>query len=143
MHVTSTLRRPHHPQRNWPVYGVQGPHHRPLHTRHMAPLSRQRIRAPRTRSPRQTGQTYQYNVLYSFLSGPQAQTTYLCPFRLQLPSQKAEPYRTRLTVGGNLIDYPGNLSMKVADMTTFKILVNSTLSTPGARWLGLDVKTTI
>ena len=54
--------------------------------------------------------------------------------------QKAEPYHTRITVGGNLIDYPGNLSMKVADMTTFKILVNSTLSTPGARWLGLDVK---
>ena len=54
--------------------------------------------------------------------------------------QKAEPYRTRITIGGNLIDYPGNLSMKVADMTTFKILVNSTLSTPGARWLGLDVK---
>ena len=54
--------------------------------------------------------------------------------------QKAEPYRTRITVGGNLIDYPGNLSMKVADMTTFKILVNSTLSTRGARWLGLDVK---
>ena len=54
--------------------------------------------------------------------------------------QKAEPYRTRITVGGNLINYPGNLSMKVADMTTFKILVNSTLSTPGARWLSLDVK---
>ena len=30
--------------------------------------------------------------------------------------------------------------MKVADMTTFKILVNSTLSTPGACWLGLDNK---
>ena len=56
------------------------------------------------------------------------------------PSQKPEPYRTRITVGGNLIAYPGNLSMKVADMTTFKILVNSTLSTPGAKWLGLDVK---
>ena len=54
--------------------------------------------------------------------------------------KKLEPYRTRITVGGNLIDYPGNLSMKVADMTTFKILVNSTLSTPGAKWLGLDVK---
>ena len=25
-------------------------------------------------------------------------------------------------------------------MTSFKILVNSTLSTPGARWLGLDIK---
>ena len=34
--------------------------------------------------------------------------------------QKAEPYHTRITVGGNLIDYPGNLSMKVADMTTSK-----------------------
>ena len=60
----------------------------------------------------------------------------VCSYR----PQKAEPYRTRLTVGGNLIDYPHNLSMKVANMTTFKILVNSTLSTPGARWLGLDVK---
>ena len=63
-------------------------------------------------------------------------TRFVCSFR----PQKPEPYRTRLTVGGNLIDYPGNLSMKVADMTTFKILVNSTLSTPGAKWLGLDVK---
>ena len=61
---------------------------------------------------------------------------FVCSYR----PQKAEPYRTRITVGGNLIDYAGNLSMKVADMTTFKILVNSMLSTPGARWLGLDVK---
>ena len=63
-------------------------------------------------------------------------TCFVCSFR----PQKLEPYRTRITVGGNLIDYPGNLSMKVADMTTFKILVNSTLSTPGAKWLGLDIK---
>ena len=61
---------------------------------------------------------------------------FVCSYR----PQKAEPYRTCITIGGNLIDYTGNLSMKVADMTTFKILVNSTLSTPGARWLGLDVK---
>ena len=61
---------------------------------------------------------------------------FVCSFR----PQKPEPYHTRITVGGNLIDYPGNLSMKVADMTMFKILVNSTLSTPGAKWLGLDIK---
>ena len=61
---------------------------------------------------------------------------FVCSYR----PQKTEPYRTRIPVGGNLIDYPGNLSMKVADMTTFKIIVNSTLSTPSARWLGLDVK---
>ena len=61
---------------------------------------------------------------------------FVCSYR----PQKSEPYHTCITVGGNLIDYPGNLSMKVANMTTFKILVNSTLSTPGACWLGLDVK---
>ena len=61
---------------------------------------------------------------------------FVCSFH----PQKPEPYCTCITVSGNLIDYPGNLSMKVADMTTFKILVNSTLSTPGAKWLGLDVK---
>ena len=43
---------------------------------------------------------------------------FVCSYR----PQKAEPYHTRITVGGNLIDYPGNLSNRVADMTTFKIL---------------------
>ena len=65
--------------------------------------------------------------------------TYAC-FLCSFCPQKPEPYHTRITVGGNLIDYPDNLSMKVADMTTIKILVNSTLSTPGAKWLSLDVK---
>ena len=71
---------------------------------------------------------------------PNKRPTY-AHFISSYPLQKAEHHHTRLTVGGNLIDdYPGNLSMKVASMTTFKILVNSILSTPGARWLGLDVK---
>ena len=70
---------------------------------------------------------------------PDKQLTY-AHFISSYHPQKAEPHRTCLTVGSNLIDYPGNLSMKVADMTTFKILANRTLSTPGARWLGLDVK---
>ena len=70
---------------------------------------------------------------------PNKQTTYAC-FSCSYHPQKAKPHCTWLTAGGNLIDYPGNLSMKVADMNTFKILVNSTLSTPGAHWQGLDVK---
>ena len=70
---------------------------------------------------------------------PNKRPTYAC-FVCSYYLQKAEPHHTHLTVGGNLIDYPGNLSMKVADMTTFKILVNSTLSTPGACWLGLNIK---
>jgi hypothetical protein len=48
--------------------------------------------------------------------------------------QKAEPHRVRFTVGGNLIKYLGNVSTPTADMTTAKLVVNSTLSTPGAKY---------
>jgi len=46
--------------------------------------------------------------------------------------QKEDPNRVRITVGGNLIDYPGELTTRTADLTTAKLLWNSTLSTPGA-----------
>jgi hypothetical protein len=52
---------------------------------------------------------------------------------VSLRPQKAEVERTRLTVGGNLIDYPGDVSTKTADLTTAKILFNSLLSTPKAK----------
>jgi hypothetical protein len=54
--------------------------------------------------------------------------------------QKSETHRVRLTVGGNLIDYPGNVSTPTADMTTAKILFNSVISTPDARFMCTDVK---
>eukprot|EP00804_Cyclotella_cryptica_P016361 CCRYP_009916-RA/>CCRYP_009916-RA protein AED:0.68 eAED:0.37 QI:0/0/0/1/1/1/2/0/308 len=38
-------------------------------------------------------------------------------------------YRTRLTVGGNHINFPGNCGMPTADMITVKILLNSVIST--------------
>lgn len=43
--------------------------------------------------------------------------------------EKKETHRTRLTVGGNLINYPGDVSTPTADLTTTKVLLNSTLST--------------
>ena len=58
----------------------------------------------------------------------------------EIRTQKKEVERTRLTVGGNLIDYPDNLRTETADLLTFKILVNSIISTPGAKFLCLDVK---
>jgi len=58
-----------------------------------------------------------------------------CNVRLQ----KEEIYRTRLTVGGNLIDFPGNMSTPTADLLTAKLLINSTISTPGAVFLGIDL----
>ena len=53
---------------------------------------------------------------------------------------KKEVERTRLTVGGNLINYPDNLRTETADLLTFKILLNSVISTPGARFICLDMK---
>jgi hypothetical protein len=53
---------------------------------------------------------------------------------------KSETHRVRLTVGGNLIQYPGDVSTRSADLTTSKFLWNSTISTDGARYMCLDVK---
>jgi hypothetical protein len=53
---------------------------------------------------------------------------------------KAETHLVRLTVGDNLIKYPGDVSTFSADLTTSKCLWNSTISTEGARYMCLDVK---
>ncbi len=54
--------------------------------------------------------------------------------------QKADPNRVRLTAGGNLIDYPGELTTRTADLTTTKMVWNSVNSTDNARYLCLDIK---
>jgi hypothetical protein len=54
--------------------------------------------------------------------------------------QNKEPNRTRLTVGGNLVDYPGDVSTPTADTTTAKLVINSTISTPQAKYIYGDVK---
>ena len=54
--------------------------------------------------------------------------------------QKNEPNCTRLTVGGNIIDFPGDVSTLTADLTTAKLVINSTISTPGDRYMCGDVK---
>jgi hypothetical protein len=53
--------------------------------------------------------------------------------------QKSNPNRVRITAGGNLIDYPGELTTRTADLSTAKILWNSVLSTEGAKFMGLDI----
>jgi hypothetical protein len=42
---------------------------------------------------------------------------------------KTEKERVRLTVGGDRLNYSGDVATSTADITTFKILINSTLST--------------
>jgi hypothetical protein len=53
---------------------------------------------------------------------------------------KAEQHRVRLTGGGDRINYPGEKATKNADLTTSKCLWNSTISTPGTRYMCTDVK---
>jgi hypothetical protein len=54
--------------------------------------------------------------------------------------QKAQPRRVRITVGGDQITYPHDVSTKTSGLTTVKILINSTISTPGARFMCIDIK---
>jgi hypothetical protein len=56
---------------------------------------------------------------------------------------KMEKERVRLTAGGDKLDYSGDVATSKADITTFKILINSTLSTEDAAMITMDIKTTI
>lgn len=53
--------------------------------------------------------------------------------------QKNDLNRVRITVGGNLIDYIGELTTQIADFTTSKVMWNSVISTPGARYACADL----
>jgi hypothetical protein len=53
---------------------------------------------------------------------------------------KKEKERVRLTVGHNRLDYSGDVATSTADITTFKILINSTLSTKDAAMMMMDIK---
>jgi hypothetical protein len=47
--------------------------------------------------------------------------------------EKEEINRVCITVGGNLLEYLGETSTEAASIETTKLLINSVLSTPGAR----------
>jgi hypothetical protein len=53
---------------------------------------------------------------------------------------KKEKERVWLTVGGDILDYSSDVATSTADITTFKILINSTLSTEDAAMMMMDIK---
>jgi hypothetical protein len=59
----------------------------------------------------------------------------VCDFK---PNQ-SEKHRVRLTVGGDILDYSGDTATYTADITTFKILINITLSTNEAKMMMMDI----
>jgi hypothetical protein len=53
---------------------------------------------------------------------------------------KKEKERVPLTVGGDRLDYSGDVATSTADITTFKIIINSTLSAKDATMMMMDIK---
>ena len=53
---------------------------------------------------------------------------------------KSEVNRVRATVGGDRLNFPVVTTTHCASLTTTKCLLNSTISTPGARFMTLDIK---
>ena len=58
----------------------------------------------------------------------------------EIREQKKDPNRICITVGGDRIFYPHDKSQPTADLTTVKLHINSTISTPGAKYVGIDIK---
>ena len=53
----------------------------------------------------------------------------------EIRPQKAETHRTRLTVGGNLIHFPGDVTTPTADIITAKLISNGVLSTKDSKFM--------
>ncbi len=53
--------------------------------------------------------------------------------------KKAEPNCTGFTVGGDRINYPGEVATPTAEMLSAKMLFNSVISTRGARFMTMDI----
>jgi hypothetical protein len=61
-------------------------------------------------------------------------------FSCDIKPNKEETHQTRLTVGGDRINYPKHIGTPTAYMTLVKPLLNSIISTKGAKCVILDVK---
>jgi hypothetical protein len=55
-------------------------------------------------------------------------------FVVDIRPNKSEINRVRLAVGGNLIQFPADVSTRSAELTTSTCLWNSTITTDGARY---------
>jgi hypothetical protein len=56
------------------------------------------------------------------------------------PEETNEPNRTRLVAGGDRVHYPFDAGTLTTKLLTPKLLINSVISTPGARFFTMDIK---
>jgi hypothetical protein len=60
-------------------------------------------------------------------------------FVCSIRTEKKDPYRTRATMGGNLINYPDDVGTPTANLLLIKIFFNSVVSTPEAKFANADI----
>jgi hypothetical protein len=60
----------------------------------------------------------------------------VCTYR----DAKKDKFWLHITMGANLINYPGDCKTPTADLLTVKLLLNSIISTPNARFMTIDLK---
>jgi hypothetical protein len=60
-------------------------------------------------------------------------------FEVDIKDHKEEKERTILTIVGDQIEYPGDISTQTAGLITAKNLINSVISTLGAKFLIIDI----
>jgi len=58
----------------------------------------------------------------------------------EVKSHKEDPNRTRITIGGNRICFPGNVGTPTGSLELVKLLINSILSRRGAKFVIFDIK---
>ncbi len=55
------------------------------------------------------------------------------------PEKTNEPNGTRLVAWGDGVHYPFDAGTPASDLLTIKLLINSVISTPGARFFKMDI----
>ena len=70
---------------------------------------------------------------------PTNKTAYHIRIVADFQPQKSDPHRIRIIVGGSKISVDYDIGTPTADLSTDKILINSTLSNRGERWAGFDL----
>ena len=53
--------------------------------------------------------------------------------------KKADPNRTRITIGGNRICYPGDVGTKTDSLNLLKLVINIVLSSKDAKYVTFDI----
>ena len=71
---------------------------------------------------------------------PAGRTVTYARIVIEYREQNVDPNRVRITMGGNLIEYPHKLTTRTVDVTISKVMWNSVISIEGAQYACANVK---